>query len=169
MEILDALDEIRMRNARNERVDANSAIDKLVMSSKEAQDRLKKMQEEEDEALAKSIFQNADGEYVKRVDDDPREALRRDLLAKHGPIVSSSSSSTQIFHSSGHSSRSSLFAEKRKDPPPTSTSSMTAETLGIIKKQKTNSQTPPINKNIPPQASKASALSLLGDVYSDSD
>ncbi|CAG8719643.1 10402_t:CDS:2 [Cetraspora pellucida] len=48
MDILDALDEIRTRNARNERVDADALV-------------------------AKAIFNTVDGDKVKRVADDEPE------------------------------------------------------------------------------------------------
>lgn len=70
MDILDALDEIRTRNARNERVDAQNVLDKIVATA-ETQEEKKTREEEEDEELAKAIFKTADGQAVKRVVDEP--------------------------------------------------------------------------------------------------
>ena len=61
MDILDALDEIRTRNAVNERVDAEALLDKLIErkkkeSGEDDEELLQQLLEEEDEAYAKSIF-----------------------------------------------------------------------------------------------------------------
>ncbi len=68
MEILDALDEIRTVNARTERVNTDSVIQRIVETrSKEEQAAIDAI-EQEDDALAKAIFQSADGNMpVKRL------------------------------------------------------------------------------------------------------
>ncbi|KAF9427873.1 hypothetical protein BGZ94_003957 [Podila epigama] len=73
MEIMDALDEIRTRNAVIERVDADQLLNRLVGTEEEI--ALKKQQEEdeEDDRLAKQIFKDTDGETVKRLRDDLEE------------------------------------------------------------------------------------------------
>ncbi|KAF0537691.1 DUF572-domain-containing protein [Gigaspora margarita] len=73
MDILDALDEIRTRNARNERVDSDALLDKLLESDQNTEKSEKEKEEEEDEKLARSIFTTVDGDRVKRVIDEEPE------------------------------------------------------------------------------------------------
>lgn len=66
MDILDALDEIRTRNALNERVDAEALLDKLHArklkdSGIDDAELLEKLLEEEDEAYARAIFGGGGG------------------------------------------------------------------------------------------------------------
>eukprot|EP00842_Homolaphlyctis_polyrhiza_P006139 jgi/Hompol1/6526/HPOL_002280-RA len=70
MDIMDALDEIRTKNAQIERVGATTISDKLSSASMDAARRLKQLQDEEDDRIAKAIFQTDGGEYVRRLDDD---------------------------------------------------------------------------------------------------
>ncbi|RIB06519.1 CWC16 protein, partial [Gigaspora rosea] len=67
MDILDALDEIRTRNARNERVDSDALLDKMLESDQNDEKSEKEKEEEEDEKLARSIFNTVDGDKIKRV------------------------------------------------------------------------------------------------------
>ncbi|KAJ3188378.1 protein CWC16 [Gaertneriomyces sp. JEL0708] len=151
MDILDALDEIRMRNAKNERVDADNLLVKMIMSDEEQIERMKQAQEEEDDRIAKSLFQSVDGEHVRRlIDDDvPANAIpvvRPDLDVKNN---------SDGFLSAG---------VKRKP---------TTESLGIvIKRKKGPSETPLESKSacLKSENTQASnALALLGGAYSDSD
>ncbi|KAI9009693.1 CWC16 protein [Gaertneriomyces semiglobifer] len=151
MDILDALDEIRMRNAKNERVDADNLLVKMIMSDEEQIERMKRAQEEEDDRIAKSLFQSVDGEHVRRlIDDDvPANAIpvvRPDLDVKN---------SSDGFLSVG---------AKRKP---------TTESLGIvIKRKKGPPETPQESKaaSLKSEDTQASnALALLGGAYSDSD
>lgn len=64
MEIMDALDEIRTRNARMERMDVGAALD--LLTQKKTQ---KELEDEEDERLAQTVFRGSEGEYVKRIRD----------------------------------------------------------------------------------------------------
>ncbi|KAF9354322.1 hypothetical protein BGX26_007851 [Mortierella sp. AD094] len=70
MEIMDALDEIRTRNALNERVDADILLNKLAGSEEEIALQKQQEEDEEDERLAKAVFKDTDGERVKRLRDD---------------------------------------------------------------------------------------------------
>ncbi|KAI8818409.1 CWC16 protein, partial [Fimicolochytrium jonesii] len=67
MDILDALDEIRMRNAKNERVDSDGVLQNIILTGIEERELAKRLQEEEDDRLAQSIFHSADGQSVKRI------------------------------------------------------------------------------------------------------
>ena len=65
MQIADALDEIRTRNARNERVAGGQEGDITV--TRDEKDLERERQEKEDEELAKRVFMTADGEKVRRL------------------------------------------------------------------------------------------------------
>ncbi|CAH1756568.1 5267_t:CDS:2 [Entrophospora sp. SA101] len=77
MDILDALDEIRTRNARNERVDANELLDKLVEEEEVTSKTEQEILEEQDEQLAKSIF-NTD--HTKKIINE--EQHMKNLLSE---------------------------------------------------------------------------------------
>lgn len=67
MEIADALDEIRTRNARNERAKAKELDVKLELARMAEEDRVRA--EREDEEAARRAFRNKDGERVRRLVD----------------------------------------------------------------------------------------------------
>ncbi|KAJ3413512.1 hypothetical protein HDV05_007895 [Chytridiales sp. JEL 0842] len=73
MDILDALDEIRTKNAQNERVDAEELLDKMLKAKESLREKLARKQEEEDDAIAKAIFKTSTGENVKRLWDESIE------------------------------------------------------------------------------------------------
>ena len=73
MEIMDALDEIRTRNSLLERVVADQVLDKLVGAEDEVLSRKQREEDEEDERLARAVFQDVDGESVKRLRDGIEE------------------------------------------------------------------------------------------------
>ncbi|KAI8913385.1 CWC16 protein [Gorgonomyces haynaldii] len=76
MDILDALDEIKTKNAMLERVDADAILDKIHDSRVVEVSEQEKLLEEEDELLAKKAFQNADGEFVKRAyEEEPIKSV----------------------------------------------------------------------------------------------
>jgi len=70
MEIMDALDEIRTRNAVNERADADQLLSKLVGTEEEIALKKQQQEDEEDDRLTKAVFHDVDGETVKRLRDD---------------------------------------------------------------------------------------------------
>lgn len=71
MEIADALDEIRTRNARNERAKAKELDVKLEQARLWEDQRAR--EEREDEELARRAFMNEDGERVRKIIDDGDE------------------------------------------------------------------------------------------------
>ncbi|KAL2913866.1 Pre-mRNA-splicing factor cwf16 [Polyrhizophydium stewartii] len=77
MDILDALDEIRAKNAALERSGGADLVAKLAASAEEQEARRRMLEEEEDERLAQAIFRDADGDVVKRL-EDPIETLPGD-------------------------------------------------------------------------------------------
>jgi hypothetical protein len=72
MQIADALDEIRTRNARNERVDEEEIMGKLV-EVKDAATLQRERQEREDEEAAKKAFRTEENTFVRRVVEGEEE------------------------------------------------------------------------------------------------
>ena len=68
MEIADALDEIRTRNARNERAGKKGDMEDLAKQAEEEREAEKKRIEAEDEEAARKAFLSEDGERVKRLE-----------------------------------------------------------------------------------------------------
>ncbi|KAJ5649297.1 uncharacterized protein N7484_003020 [Penicillium longicatenatum] len=69
MQIADALDEIRTRNARIQRNEAKGEETALEIV-REDQDEVRLQQEKEDEEAARRAFMTADGERIKRIVED---------------------------------------------------------------------------------------------------
>ncbi|KAJ3054522.1 hypothetical protein HK097_001597 [Rhizophlyctis rosea] len=97
MDILDALDEIRTRNARNERVDADSLLGKIIVENALSKEEEKRRQEDEDDRVAKAIFQNVDGDNVRRLLDDEPPPIEYDatpfgVLPNEDPLLGASAS-----------------------------------------------------------------------------
>ena len=67
MEIADALDEIRSRNARNERAGNKVDADDLVNRAEEEAALERKRIEQEDEEAARRAFMSEDGQKVRRL------------------------------------------------------------------------------------------------------
>ncbi|OMH82768.1 Coiled-coil domain-containing protein 94-like protein [Zancudomyces culisetae] len=65
MEMLDTLEEIRARNATQERMGLETALEKISSMSNQEVDVL----DEQDELLIKSIYQDANGKRVKRLNN----------------------------------------------------------------------------------------------------
>ncbi|KAI3662075.1 hypothetical protein MP638_005523 [Amoeboaphelidium occidentale] len=74
--ILEALDELRTRNARFEKVNADAAMERLRSEEdrqKELEEERLKAQDEEDSRIAKMYFETEDGVTIKRLYDDLEE------------------------------------------------------------------------------------------------
>ncbi|RUP47973.1 hypothetical protein BC936DRAFT_145116 [Jimgerdemannia flammicorona] len=153
MEILDALDEIRTRNARNERVDADDILDKLTEEDKTVVWSQLSREEEEDEELARSIFHTTDGESVKRLmEDDEPDPI--ELISSSAAAVSLPAFSAPVQ------------TKKRKDNAFSS--------LGVLVKKKKPDDQVVASRNAgtsdcPAKAKPVSALAALGSYDSDSD
>lgn len=133
MDILDALDELRTRNARNERVDANSALDRIILSSQDAKDRLLQIQEEEDAALARSHFQNAQGEYIRRVEEDgPEDSLDLPLEKRKLSTLESVAPAVKKTKTEPLKKTQELLGIIRKTPNTTATTNTTSNSLGLL-------------------------------------
>ncbi|KAI8618410.1 CWC16 protein [Chytriomyces sp. MP71] len=91
MDILDALDEIRTKNAGNERVDVDAVLSRLQDAERDKVRRILKQQEDEDEAAARAVFHSAsDGLFVRRLlEDDDEESLDggASLSSKAAPLL----------------------------------------------------------------------------------
>lgn len=72
MQIADALDEIRTRNARNERVDQEDVLETLLEVKDESQLEREK-QDREDEEAAKRAFRTDEDKFVRRVIEGAEE------------------------------------------------------------------------------------------------
>ncbi|KAI8381614.1 CWC16 protein [Radiomyces spectabilis] len=70
MEILDALDEIRTRNARSERVDVDAVLERFSTEDKSRIQKYLDDEETEIEEQAIAAFQSADGERVRKLNSD---------------------------------------------------------------------------------------------------
>ncbi|RCH95468.1 hypothetical protein CU098_008155 [Rhizopus stolonifer] len=75
MEIMDALDEIRTRNARSERVDVDEVLNRFSTEDKAEISERMKVEEEEDEKQAKAVFQSGDGEQVRKLKQAEPDAI----------------------------------------------------------------------------------------------
>ncbi|KAJ6110779.1 hypothetical protein N7486_003014 [Penicillium sp. IBT 16267x] len=89
MQIADALDEIRTRNARIQRNEAKGEETALELA-REDQDEVRLQQEKEDEEAARRAFMTADGERIKRIVED------EELIVMAGQPESSKSASVQM-------------------------------------------------------------------------
>jgi hypothetical protein len=73
MQIADALDEIRTRNARIERADGSTALENLIMV-KDAEDEEREREEKEIEERARRAFMTDEGERVRRLAEEEERA-----------------------------------------------------------------------------------------------
>lgn len=90
MQIADALDEIRTRNARNERVDQEDVLETLLEVKDESQLE-RERQEKEDEEAAKRAFRTDEDKFVRRVIEDAEEAP-----AQAGPSAATAEETTKV-------------------------------------------------------------------------
>jgi len=117
MDILDALDEIRTKNARTERLNIDEVNEKILKKQRKTEEELIRMEEEEIEKIAKATFKNEDGDNVKRLSDDMNI---KSLLNQKYNITSTTNSST---NSSMASSTTNSIINTQK------------ELVGVIKKR----------------------------------
>lgn len=82
MEIADALDEIRTRNARMERAGKKGDVEDLVKQAADEREAERKRIESEDEEATKSAFYSEGGERVKKLEADSDGDATVDALTK---------------------------------------------------------------------------------------
>ncbi|KAL9937994.1 hypothetical protein V8E36_003539 [Tilletia maclaganii] len=97
MEVLDALQDIQTRNARNERADTGAILDHLAAAGGKGKGRMldpeeleRKKQEEEDELLVRKYFSRAEDVLPEELDRDPIEL--DESVAPSEPVPSGSGS-----------------------------------------------------------------------------
>ncbi|KAG0222365.1 CWC16 protein [Mortierella sp. GBAus27b] len=170
MEIMDALDEIRTRNALNERLDADALLDKLFVPDDEDVVKKQKEEDEEDERLAREVFKDVDGDRIKR--------LRDDLDGPEGEISAAKVAMAKFAQPLALPDFSAPLAKKRKQGGSLglvkSSKSETAtpkETLAAptASKPNTTPSKPDVTTTSKPAAKPASLLSLVGNYGSDSE
>lgn len=93
MQIADALDEIRTRNARNERVDEGDVIEKLV-DIKDTAMLERERQDAEDEAAARKAFRTEEDTFVRRVVEDDQDELAVGARKKSGESSAAAAAAT---------------------------------------------------------------------------
>ncbi|GAA5800905.1 hypothetical protein HPULCUR_006344 [Helicostylum pulchrum] len=114
MDIMDALDEIRTRNARSERVDVEDVLDRFNNEDQVIISSRMKSEEEEDAKQAKAIFESADGEQVRKLKEAEPDAIE---------LVNQSSAAMEI-----PSFKPSAIIKKRK--------AAAASPIVVVKKKK---------------------------------
>ncbi|KAJ2997925.1 hypothetical protein HDV02_005020 [Globomyces sp. JEL0801] len=118
MDILDALDEIRTKNAQFERADLDKVLEKIHgVKSIEIEDEVEQLQDEQDEILIKSLFQ-VDGEKIKRVTSDEK-SFKKPVKpeTKPAPVSKSSSSIASTLGIKRKSTETTVQTVKRKTVP----------------------------------------------------
>ncbi|KAF9996154.1 hypothetical protein BGZ80_011354 [Entomortierella chlamydospora] len=179
MEIMDALDEIRTRNALNERVDADVLLNKLAGSGEEIALRKQQEEDEEDERLAKAVFKNTDGERVKRLldDQDGQEEVNAVQIAMSkfsqplvmpdfsAPVAKKSKQQGGLQGLVRISGSASTSKPDTLKPASTSTTSATSATSTASASKSTSSSATATST----PTSKPSLLSLVGSYGSDSE
>ncbi|KAF9911060.1 hypothetical protein EC991_004933 [Linnemannia zychae] len=183
MEIMDALDEIRTRNALNERVDAaDSVLDRMHGTEEEIALKQQQLEDEEDDRLAKAVFKDADGETVKRLhddvdgsDDEPDAATI--AMAKFSNSLSLPDFSTPLAKKRKQGGSLGLVKSSTPATAGSGSGAVLIKPAGAATKlttastptsKATSSSTPSTSTSKPP-AKPASLMSLIGSYGSDSD
>ncbi|KAI1295233.1 hypothetical protein EDD11_007896 [Mortierella claussenii] len=188
MEIMDALDEIRTRNALNERLDADSVLNKLVGTEQDIISRKQQEEDEEDEKLAKAVFKDVDGESVKRLrDDDDNDGAHgngsdhlnaaRIAMSKFAQPLAIPDFSAPLAKKKKVSGALGLVKAASSSSSSTTSTPTTATTGSLASKPTTvkssssasGSSASSSASSVKPAAKPASLLSLVGSYGSDSE
>ena len=145
MEILDALDEIRLRNARSERVNMEEVLERFSNVDKDAVRERLEQEQQEDEQHATEAFQSADGERVRKLADGEE------------PDVFSLVSSTRTTPSFKAPTLQNGAAKRKAEQ----------QNFGIAIKRKTTEA--PKSTQSPAKPAASSGLSMLASYADDSD
>ncbi|KAK3820311.1 MAG: CWC16 protein [Benniella sp.] len=173
MEIMDALDEIRTRNALNERVDADALLDKLFVTDEGEVSKRQQEEDEEDERLAREVFKDVDGDRIKRLRDDP-DGPEEELSAAKVAMAKFAQPLTLPDFSAPLTKKrkqgGSLGLVKSSDSKSeSSTSKSTSAAPSTLAAPKAAAATTTGSATSKSAAKPASLLSLVGDYGSDSD
>jgi len=129
MDILDALDEIRTKNARTERLNIDEVNEKILKRQQKTEEELIRMEEEEIDKIAKATFKNEDGDNVKRLTDD------MDIKS----LLNQKYNITNSFHSNNTKAKTTSTTTTTNDNDPSSSSILSnhskSELVGVIKKR----------------------------------
>ena len=167
MEILDALDEIRLRNAKSERVNVDEVLERFTMVDKSAIEERLNQELLEDEQQAAEVFQSGDGERVRKLAEDEEPDVFS-LVSKQQSNNNGSSSFKAPNTKTGTTPPTTRKAEqqnfgiaiKRKTTPqPTKTGSNPSKVTSPASTSTNNNNT---------QKPKSSGLSMLAS-YNDDD
>ncbi|KAI8376785.1 CWC16 protein [Blakeslea trispora] len=112
MDIMDALDEIRTRNARSERITVDEVLSRFSTEDKAVISERMKIEEEEDEKQAKAIFQSADGEQVRKIKEAEPEAIQ--LVNQQAKTELPSFKPTAILQRKRKQNNNSMVVVKKK-------------------------------------------------------
>ncbi|KAI8322611.1 DUF572-domain-containing protein [Martensiomyces pterosporus] len=138
MEILDALDDIRMQNAKGERVGSKDVLETIAERGQKEDELRRREEEREDEMLVKQAFSTAGGRRIKR-------AREEDAVERERGIKSAAASATRQEKEPADSKTLSLaalgvkrvkpkqevvVAAKAPSPPPTLSSMLGAYGAG---------------------------------------
>ncbi|KAJ1801968.1 Pre-mRNA-splicing factor cwf16 [Coemansia sp. RSA 2598] len=93
MEIMDALDDIRMQNAKGERVAESDVLETVKERGVEEEERKRLAEEEEDERLAQMAFSSAGGRRIKRAREEDAIGREQEIRASALSVRSSVSQS----------------------------------------------------------------------------
>ncbi|KAG9061732.1 hypothetical protein KI688_006882 [Linnemannia hyalina] len=168
MEIMDALDEIRTRNAVNERVDADTLLNRIVGTEEDIALKQQQLEDEEDDRLAKAFFKDADGETVKRLrddleglDDEPDAA--KIAMAKFSQPLTLPDFSTPLAKKRKQGGSLGLVKSTTAAAPiPSTSTSKATPSSSAAASTSSSSASKPVAK-------PASLMSLVGSYGSDSD
>ncbi|CAO3597945.1 unnamed protein product [Absidia cylindrospora] len=181
MEIMDALDEIRTRNARSERVSVDDVLDQYSNEVREqVQERLT-AEEERDNEEAAAAFKSADGATVRKLDttsslaEQPVDAIslvrqqQQQRLEKSNLMAAGDQIATATaVNGGGAFAKPSAF--KRKNDQPSSSSPSSGNKFGIVVKKKKVDPSPITKKQNHTQAKpQTNALSMLASYDDDDD
>ncbi|KAI9505836.1 Pre-mRNA-splicing factor cwf16 [Coemansia spiralis] len=79
MEIMDELDEIRLQNAKSERVMADDVLETIAERKQAREEEIRSAEEREDEELVKQAFSMAGSKRVKRVQEEDAVEKEREI------------------------------------------------------------------------------------------
>ncbi|KAG0268057.1 hypothetical protein BGZ95_002639 [Linnemannia exigua] len=184
MEIMDALDEIRTRNALNERVDAaDSVLNRMHGTEEEIALKQQQLEDEEDDRLAKAVFKDADGETVKRLyddvdgsDDEPDAA--KIAMAKFSNSLALPDFSTPLTKKRKQGGSLGLVKRASAEAAGSGSGTVLVQSVGTAptatttpsaSTSKSAASSTPSSSISKPAAKPASLMSLVGSYGSDSD
>ncbi|ORZ18873.1 CWC16 protein [Absidia repens] len=185
MEIMDALDEIRTRNARSERVSVDDVLDQYSNEVKEQVQQRLTAEEERDNEEAAAAFKSADGATVRKIDpasslaEQPVDAIslvrqqQQQRLEKNNRMAAGDQEATAaVINGGGAFAKPSAFKRKNDQSSSSSSSpSSPGNKFGIVVKKKKVDSTPIAAKkqNHTQAKPQTNALSMLASYDDDDD